>query len=126
MVSADKTKEWIKVCINALTDASKKFSSSGLVKNTFHLFDSSPYCAKGDDKGSSDDKLVDKDETKWDMSWKKNKDLIFKDHCSSLEPIKEVGFVCHSSSTYLLFLEPLSNFTYSLSLDITLPVKESH
>ena len=94
MVSSDKPKDWIKVCTNALTDASTRFSSPGSV-NAFSLFDSSPYCAKKSD-GDSQDEQDDEDDMdyKWDMNWMKNKDLIFKDRSSSLVLIPEVKVLC--------------------------------
>lgn len=84
MVSSHKPEDWVTSCINALKNASTLFSSPGSV-NAFSLFESTPYCAKrmGDD-GSEDETLRDMDRIK-------NKDLIFKDHSSSLETIPKVS-----------------------------------
>ena len=83
MVSKDKPEDWVLACTSALTQASTLFSSPDKDK-AFGLFDSSLYC----------DKMEDYDENgedyKPDMSWMKNKDLIFKDNSSSLELIPEV------------------------------------
>jgi len=79
MVSKDKPKEWIQGCTTALTQASTLFSSPDTDK-AFGLFDSSLYY----------DKMEGYDENGMDMSWMKNKDLIFKDHSVSLELIPEV------------------------------------
>jgi len=90
MVSKDKPKDWIQGCTNALTHASTLFSSPNTDK-AFGLFDSSLYC----DKMEDDDEHSE--EYKSDMSWMKNKDLIFKDCSSSLELIPEVSLlICFS------------------------------
>ena len=83
MVSKDKPKEWIQDCTSALTQASTLFSSPDTDK-AFGLFDSSLYCDKmeGYDENGEDYKS--------DITWMKNKDLIFKDCSSSLELIPEV------------------------------------
>lgn len=86
MVNGKKPKDWIKKCVDALTDASTKFSSP--TSGKFGLFDSTPYCTKddSDEKGSElTDGLF-----KWDENVMKKKDLIFKDYSGSLKPIPEV------------------------------------
>ncbi|KAL9987937.1 hypothetical protein ACROYT_G002322 [Oculina patagonica] len=98
MVSSDKPKDWVKVCTNALTDASTRFSTPGSV-NAFSLFDSSAYCAKGDEGDSQDEQGEEDGEGyRWEMTWMKNKDLIFKDSSSSLVTIPE------NETTYKQFL----------------------
>ena len=83
MVSKDKPKDWIRGCTTALIHASKLFSSPDTDK-AFGLFDSSLYCDKMEEDGKHGE------DYKSDMSWMKNKDLIFKDCSSSLELIPPV------------------------------------
>ncbi|XP_068723364.1 major yolk protein-like [Montipora capricornis] len=102
IVSKDKPKEWITLCIRALENASKTFSSPGTITNGFTLFDSSPYCAKNDhedDHHKGEEKIVP-EETTWKVqNWMKSSHLIFKDYSSSLETIHE------ENRTLLKFLD---------------------
>ena len=103
MVSHKKPGYWISNCTGALMDASKKFSSPSPVHG-FHLFESTPYWTKGH---------VDEEETKWETEhWLKHRDLIFKDHTSSLKVIPPVVLQeIPVSFTFLmqLFASPLLN-----------------
>ena len=96
MVSDKKPEYWISNCTTALKDASRKFSSPSPV-NGFYLFESTPYWTKGH---------ADEHETKWETeNWLKYKDLIFKDHSSSLEIIPPVTL--QGIPVSFLFLMPL-------------------
>ena len=96
MVSDKKPEYWISNCTTALKDASRNFSSPSPV-NGFYLFESTPYWTKGH---------ADEHETKWETeNWLKHKDLIFKDHSSSLEIIPPVTL--QGIPVSFMFLMPL-------------------